>query len=129
MCGGSAGKILGDAITVASVVAAPFTGGMSLLAAPVGMQMSQGAQMQEQQEKQLKQQNQAQQQAENRASNQARQNEQAMAAANRRTPNVAGIMERAASQAAGGPAGTMLTGPMGVDPGQLQLGKNTLLGS
>lgn len=129
MCGGSAGKVLGDAITIASVVAAPFTGGLSLLAAPTGMQMRQGAEAQEQQEKQLNQQQKAQRQAEASASNQARQNEQAMNAANRRTPNIAGIMERAASQAAGGPAGTMLTGPMGIDPGQLQLGKNTLLGS
>jgi len=30
--------------------------------------------------------------------------------------------------AAGGQSGTMLTGPQGIDPQQLALGKNTLLG-
>jgi hypothetical protein len=52
----------------------------------------------------------------------------AMNAANRRQPDVAGIMERAGQQAGGGPSSTMLTGPGGVDPTQLSLGRSTLLG-
>lgn len=49
----------------------------------------------------------------------------------RGVPKQAGS-ERALSQseqaAQAGPSSTMLTGPMGVDPSQLQLGKSTLLG-
>ena len=49
----------------------------------------------------------------------------------RGVPKQAGS-ERALSQAEqaaqAGPSSTMLTGPMGVDPTQLQLGKSTLLG-
>lgn len=49
----------------------------------------------------------------------------------RGVPKQAGS-ERALSQAEqaaqAGPSSTMLTGPMGIDPTQLQLGKSTLLG-
>ena len=51
-----------------------------------------------------------------------------MNAANRRMPDMSSIMANAAKGAAGGPSGTMLTGPGGVDPNALALGKNTLLG-
>ncbi len=48
--------------------------------------------------------------------------------ADKKKVNVAGISD--ASQMAGktGQSGTMLTGPMGVDPEELNLGQNTLLG-
>jgi hypothetical protein len=48
--------------------------------------------------------------------------------ANKKKVNVAGISD--ASQMAGktGQSGTMLTGPMGIDPEELNLGQNTLLG-
>lgn len=62
------------------------------------------------------------------AAKQADQAEQNMNRANQKTPDVGGILS--ASQQAGkaGASGTMLTGPQGVDPAALQLGKNTLLG-
>ena len=49
-------------------------------------------------------------------------------AANAKTPDVAAML--AANLAAGksGAAGTMLTGPGGIDPTQLTLGKSSLLG-
>ena len=38
------------------------------------------------------------------------------------------IMQSASQAAKGGPASTMLTGPGGVDPNSLSLGKTSLLG-
>jgi hypothetical protein len=51
-----------------------------------------------------------------------------MAAANRIEPAVGGIMQAAQESAQGGPSSTMLTGPMGVNPQDLQLGRSSLLG-
>ena len=48
---------------------------------------------------------------------------------NGKKPNLLGIMDANATAAKGGVSGTMLTGPLGIDPVMLQLGKNTLLGS
>ena len=62
-----------------------------------------------------------------RAAMQQRRSEQAMAGAAQREPNVQGIMA-AAQETAGGPTSTMLTGPMGVNPQDLNLGRSTLLG-
>ena len=81
-----------------------------------------------QQKKAMQQQEQAQAQQLAQAQRQQRQSEMAMNAANRKSPDVAGIMERAGQQAGGGPSATMLTGPGGVDPSQLSLGRSTLLG-
>jgi hypothetical protein len=67
-------------------------------------------------------------QAEQMAVKQEAQADQAFNLANKKKPN-AGAMAAANQQAAlAGGAGTMLTGPMGVAPDELQLGKNTLLG-
>lgn len=52
----------------------------------------------------------------------------AMNRANRKQPDVAAVMAQAGADAKGGPSGTMLTGPQGVDPSALSLGKSTLLG-
>jgi DNA-directed RNA polymerase beta subunit len=46
--------------------------------------------------------------------------------ANQKRPDTQAIMGDAAMS--GGAGGTMLTGPQGIDPQQLALGKNTLLG-
>lgn len=81
------------------------------------------------QEKAMKQQQQAQAQAAKQAEQQAMKSEQAMRRASQQTPDVAGIMAAAQEGAAGGPSATMLTGPQGVDPSQLSLGRSTLLGS
>ena len=48
--------------------------------------------------------------------------------ANGKQPDVAGLMSQNALNAKGGISGTMLTGPQGVDPQTLLLGKTTLLG-
>ena len=49
--------------------------------------------------------------------------------ANARKPDVAAMLSGNEQAAKGGASGTMLTGPQGVDPNSLNLGKNTLLGS
>lgn len=48
--------------------------------------------------------------------------------ANAKAPDVNALLSAAQQQASGGPSSTMLTGPMGVNPAQLTLGKSTLLG-
>lgn len=75
----------------------------------------------------LREQQRAQQEQAARASIQQRRSEAAMAGAARREPDVQGIMA-AAQQTQGGPTSTMLTGPMGVSPQDLNLGRSTLLG-
>lgn len=48
--------------------------------------------------------------------------------ANQRRPDTQAAMANAEMATGGGSSGTMLTGPQGIDPQQLALGKNTLLG-
>lgn len=45
-----------------------------------------------------------------------------------RAPDSASLISQAQQKAKGGVTGTMLTGPTGVDPASLSLGKSTLLG-
>lgn len=52
--------------------------------------------------------------------------EKAIAVANKKSPDVGGILKAAA--AIGGGSGTMLTGPMGITPDKLSLSKKSLLG-
>lgn len=76
------------------------------------------------------QQKQAQQEARVAAQKQATQADQAFNAANKKKPDVNAMLQN--NQAAGdmgGGGATMLTGPTGVDPAALTLGKNTLLGA
>ncbi len=49
--------------------------------------------------------------------------------ANQKTPDIGAMLAGNQQAAQGGISGTMLTGPSGIDPTTLQLGKNTLLGS
>ena len=77
----------------------------------------------------MQQQQRAQQAAAQQAESQAVKSEAAMRRAGQQTPDVAGIMAAAQEGAAGGPSATMLTGPQGIDPSQLSLGRSTLLGS
>ena|SRR5579875_301842 len=76
----------------------------------------------------LADQNKAQQQAEANALSTQRQSEVAQDATNQQKPNVAAILQRAATMGNAGLSSTMLTGPTGVSGG-LNLGKTTLLGS
>ena len=48
--------------------------------------------------------------------------------ANQKRPNANAILDSAQQAAKGGMGGTLLTGPQGVNPGELSLGKSTLLG-
>lgn len=69
----------------------------------------------------------AQAQAQSNANAQIKQAEEATNRANRKTPDTMAILD-SAKQAGMGASGTMLTGPGGVDPEKLKLGKTTLLG-
>ncbi len=48
--------------------------------------------------------------------------------ANQKTPNAGAMLSSNQMAAKGGQSGTMLTGPAGIDPNLLKLGKTTLLG-
>lgn len=54
--------------------------------------------------------------------------DQAMNRANPKKPNTNAALAQIEQSAKGGPSGTMLTGPTGVDTAQLSLGRSTLLG-
>jgi len=96
--------------------------------AGLGYSIASGEDAKRKQANALSKQEAAQQQAVNAAQGQRKRSEMAINQANREQPNVAGIMESASASAAGGPSGTMLTGPTGVNPNALSLGKSTLLG-
>lgn len=103
--------------------------GASIAAAGVGYTIAAGEDAKRKQADALGRQQNAQTQAVNAAQGQRKQSEMAVNKANRQQPNIAGIMEAASAASSGGGAGTMLTGPTGVDPNSLALGKSSLLGS
>lgn len=76
----------------------------------------------------LEQQRQAQAEAKTVAEKQQQTAEQNVNRANAKSPDAGAILSAATQAAKGGPAGTMLTGPQGVNPNELALGKSTLLG-
>ena len=47
---------------------------------------------------------------------------------NGKKPDIAGLMDQNIQAGKNGPSGTLLTGPQGIDPTKLSLGRNTLLG-
>lgn len=67
-------------------------------------------------------------QAADQAKKQADQAEQSINRANAKRPDTNAMLSATAQASKAGAGGTMLTGPMGIDPAALQLGKNTLLG-
>ena len=75
------------------------------------------------------QQSKAQGEAKANALKQEKLQDEAINRANQKSPNVNAIMAAAQQAAKGGVGGTMLTGPQGIDPSALQLGKTSLLGS
>jgi uncharacterized protein HemX len=109
--------------TIAAVVGAGAAVGGTAYGIYNG-QKQQGAQ-----KKALAQQTTAQQEAEASSLSTERKSELAQNAANQQTPNVAGILARAATMGNKGLSSTMLTGPAGVNSAALSLGKSTLLGS
>ena len=101
--------------------------GLGVAAAGTGYTIASGEDAKKKQAAALSKQESAQAQAVNAAQGQRKKSEMAINQANRQTPNVQGIMESASAM--GGTGGTMLTGPTGVNPNALALGKSTLLGS
>lgn len=116
---GFVGSIIGTIAAITMAAAAAAGTGVSIAAAQSGKKS---------QEKAMEQQKQAQDQAASQAQAQSRKSEYAANAANRKSPDLNAIMQSASQAAKGGPSGTMLTGPGGVDPNSLALGKNSLLG-
>ena len=108
--------------TIAAVAAA------TAAAAGTGYAVYAGERASDAQKQAMGEQRQAQQQAATQAASQQRRSAQAMAAANRRQPDMGAIMAGAAEGAGGGPTSTMLTGPSGVSSQDLALGRSTLLG-
>ncbi len=117
--GASASTALATGVAVAGAAAAAAGTGYSIYA---------GERADKAQKQALGEQRQAQQQAAAQAASQQRRSAQAMAAANRRQPDMGSIMAGAAEGAGGGPTSTMLTGPTGVNPQDLALGRSSLLG-
>lgn len=99
------------------------------VAAGVGYSVYAGEQGKKAQEDAMRKQEAAQARAAQQAQQQAAESKAAIRRSQQQAPDVAGIMASAQEGAAGGPSATMLTGPMGVDPNQLSLGRQTLLGS
>ena len=98
------------------------------VAAGVGYSVYAGEQGKKAQREAMNQQKAAQAQASQQAQQQATASQAAMRRSQQQAPDVAGIMAAAQESGAGGPSSTMLTGPAGIDPSQLTLGRNTLLG-
>ena len=69
------------------------------------------------------------QQAQANADRTARQADEAFNQANQKKPDTGAILSAQQQAGKSGVSGTMLTGPAGVDPSSLTLGKSTLLGS
>jgi hypothetical protein len=67
-------------------------------------------------------------QAQQNADTQAAQADQAMNRANQKKPDTSALLSAATQAGKAGASGTLLTGPQGVDPNTLSLGKSTLLG-
>lgn len=114
---------MSGAITAAAIVTAAAAVGGTVMSAV------QGSKQADAQEKALKSQNTAQGEAKAAALSTARKADLAQNEANQKTPDIASILARAAKDSKGGIGSTMLTGPSGVNPGQLSLGGTSLLGS
>jgi len=80
------------------------------------------------QKQQLAEQRKANEQAQSRATAEQQRSEQEYNRANRQNVDVTSSLDASELSAKQGASGTMLTGNMGVDPNELNLGKNTLLG-
>jgi regulator of protease activity HflC (stomatin/prohibitin superfamily) len=87
------------------------------------------AEQAEYQRQALQLQEKAQGEAKAAAQSQAKASEQQINAVTRKSPDVSSIQAAAESTQQGGVGSTMLTGPAGVDPNELKLGKSTLLGA
>jgi hypothetical protein len=123
---GAAAGIGGAAAGGSALATGLAAAGAAAAAAGTGYGIAAGESGRKAQAQAMNEQRTAQQAMAAQARSQQRQSQQAMAAATRAQPDVAGIMQQAGAE--GGPTTTMLTGPMGVNPQDLQLGRQTLLG-
>ena len=125
----SIGIALGATAATAAAVGAVAVGGLAVAGAGLGYTIASGEDAKKKQAQALTRQESAQAQAVTAAERQRQTSEMAINQANRKKPDVSSIMQAAGESASGGAAGTMLTGPTGVNPNALSLGKTTLLGS
>ena len=132
MCGKDTGAVLG---ALGGAALAYATGGASLAAGTAGAAAAGGAAgavagdtLIDKPAQALDLQKQANRQAVDAATQQANQADQAFNRANGKTPDLMGLSSQNAMDAKGGVSGTMLTGPTGIDPKSLLLGRTTLLG-
>ena len=125
----SIGIALGATAATAAAVGAVAVGGLAVAGAGLGYTIASGEDAKKKQAQALTRQESAQAQAVSAAERQRQTSEMAINQANRKKPDVSSIMQAAGESASGGTAGTMLTGPTGVNPNALSLGKTTLLGS
>lgn len=127
---GAVAFVVANAVPIAAASAAVATG-YSIYQGEKAADRAEQAQREQAaiQKQALAQQKQAQTEATAAAQTQAKAAEQTMNAATRKAPDVSGIMAAAESVQQGGIGSTMLTGPAGVDPNDLKLGKSTLLGA
>ena len=132
---GTSGAIAAGAGTAAGAAAAATAAtvgaaavGAGAAAVGVGISAVSSIQGQAAQQDAMRQQKKAQAQATQAAITQQRRSEMTINTANRRSPDVSSIMANASKAAGGGVSGTMLTGPTGVDPNSLALGRSSLLG-
>jgi len=95
----------------------------------VGYSIYAGEQQKKQQQKSLAMQAKANKEAQQRGEEAAERADVETNRANRKRADVAAIRSKEEQAALSGPAGTMLTGNQGVNPDNLTLGGNTLLGS
>ncbi len=112
---------MSGAVTATTVLAAAAVAGTAYT-------IYSGEKAREQQGEALSQQRQAQAEAKTVAEKQQQTAEQNVNRANAKQPDAGAILSAATQAAKGGPAGTMLTGPTGVNAADLSLGKSTLLG-
>ena len=98
-------------------------------AVSTGYQIYSGEKNRRQQERSIQAQQQANVDAKQHAKEAADRSDVEMNKANRKRADVAAIQSKEEQSALTGPAGTMLTGSQGVNPDNLTLGGNTLLGS
>jgi hypothetical protein len=93
-----------------------------------GFSIYQGIEGKKMQEQGLADQEEATRKAEQNAQKQLTATEMASNKANAQSADAGSIMSQAQQAAKSGPAGTMITGPQGVNPAALSLGKQSVLG-
>jgi type II secretory pathway pseudopilin PulG len=116
-------------ISLSTIAAWSAIVGGAAAVGPTAYGIVNGQQQEANQKKSLAAQNQAQQEAKANALSTERKSEEAQNAANQKTPDITAILRRAAAMGSNGLSSTMLTGPGGVAPSNLTLGKTSLLGS